>query len=66
MTCASQHNEVEHVSHEKYLVTGEPQPTVMAMRGASCTVLRKDYPPEIEATVCGPDGKWFQAKESAS
>lgn len=62
MTCDSPSNSVAHKDEAKYLVTGEPQPLVMAMRGASCAALRTRRSPEIEATVCGPDGNWFEAK----
>ena len=62
MTCASPYNVVEHMAMEKYLVTGIEQPTVLAMRGASCTALRTKRTPEIDATICGPDGAWFEKK----
>lgn len=65
MSCNSPYNAVEHVAIEKYLVTGIEQPKVMAMRGASCAALRTRRTPEIDATICGPDGAWFESKGSA-
>lgn len=65
MTCDSPHNAVPHVSQEKYLVTGIPQPTIMATRGATCTALRMKREPAIEALTCGPSGNWYEPKESA-
>ena len=62
-TCESPRNFIEHVAVEKYLVTGEEQPVIKAMRGASCTALRIQRAAEIDATVCGPSGKWFERKE---
>lgn len=63
MTCDSPLNVIEHVSVEKYLVTGEEQPVILAMRGASCTALRSRHSNEIDATICGQVGAWFDAKE---
>lgn len=61
--CNSPFNVVEHVATEKYLVSGKVQPVIKAIRGASCTALRISRSPEIDETVCGPDAKWFEAKE---
>lgn len=63
MTCASPHNIIPTINDAKYLVTGIGQDVVLAMRGASCTALRRARDPATEATVCGPDGKWFEVKE---
>lgn len=63
MACDSPNNVIEVVDTAKYLVTGEPQPVIRAIRGASCTALRVQRTPEIDATCCGPDGKWFEPKE---
>jgi hypothetical protein len=62
MTCDAPANSVAHKDEAKYLVTGEAQPLVMAQRGANCVALRMRRPPEIEATVCGPSGAWFEEK----
>ncbi len=64
LKCGSPNNSVDYVNESYFLVSGEKQPTVKAMRGASCTALRTRRSPEIDSTVCGPDGKWFEAKES--
>ena len=63
MICNSPNNSVPSIDEAQYLVTGERQPTVMAMRGASCKALRMRRDPHTEASVCGPEGKWFEAKE---
>lgn len=63
ITCESPQNYVEHVDRTKYLVTGLVQPVRRVRRGASCMVLRARRTPELEATVCGPSGKWFEPKE---
>ena len=63
LTCGSPLNSVPSVNEAAYLVSGIEQPVVMAMRGASCSALRLQRAPEIDALVCGPDGKWFEAKE---
>ncbi len=60
--CASPQNQVEHTDEAKYLVSGIKQPVRLAMRGANCAALRQKRDPHTEATVCGPDGKWFEAK----
>lgn len=62
MVCDSPNNSVAHKDEAKWLVTGEAQPMVHALRGANCVALRMRRTPEIDATVCGPDGKWFEAK----
>lgn len=62
MTCNSPYNSVEYSDASKYLVTGLEQQTVLAMRGATCSALRQDRGPIVNATVCGPDGKWFEEK----
>ncbi len=62
-TCESPDNEVRHVRYEVYLVTGVMPEPVLAMRGASCAALRIDRGPEINVLTCGPEGKWWQAKE---
>lgn len=62
MTCDSPSNSVAHKDEAKYLVIGDVQPLVMAMRGANCVALRMRRSPEIDATVCGYDAKWFEAK----
>lgn len=65
MTCMAPQNSVAHVSVEKYLVSGIEQPVIMASRGMTCTALRLKRDPESEALACGPDGKWWEAKEVA-
>lgn len=60
--CNAPQNFVENVHQAKYLVTGIPQPVKTIRRGASCSALRQSRSPEIDATVCGPDGKWFEGK----
>lgn len=64
LVCESPKNVVEHVAEEKYLVSGITQPVIQAMRGSNCAALRQRRTPEIEATVCGPTGKWFERKGS--
>jgi hypothetical protein len=61
--CNAPQNFVENVHRAKYLVTGIEQPTKTIRRGASCSALRQQRTPEIEAVVCGPDGKWFELKQ---
>lgn len=63
LTCNSPRNVVEYASEERYLVSGIIQIPKEAMRGATCAALRKRYPQPTDATVCGPEGKWFEAKE---
>jgi len=64
MLCDAPANSVAHKDEAKYLVTGEAQPLVMAKRGANCVALRMRRPPEIEATVCGHEGKWFEERKA--
>ena len=64
MTCESPNNAVPYDDKATYLVTGVEQPTITAMRGASCRTLRFNANPEIEAIICGVRGAWFEAKES--
>ncbi|MDP3952645.1 hypothetical protein [Microbacterium sp.] len=61
--CNAPQNFVENVNQAKYLVTGIAQPIKKIRRGASCSALRMKRTPEIDATTCGPDGKWFAPKE---
>jgi hypothetical protein len=62
MTCDSPNNSVPYVSDERYLVSGLTQPTMLAKRGSDCAALRAARDLATEKTVCGPDGKWFEAK----
>ena len=62
-TCASPLNMVEHVAAERYLVTGEVQPVIHAMRGSTCVALRSKHTHDVDATICGPVGAWFEQKE---
>lgn len=63
MRCNAPENSVTTRNVALYFVTGEKQPIVSVMRGATCTALRTVYSPDIAATVCGPEGKWFKEKE---
>jgi hypothetical protein len=63
--CEAPQNYVEHVDHAKFLVTGIEQPTRKAMRGGNCASLRGDRGPEVNATICGPKGKWFELRSAA-
>lgn len=63
LICESPNNSVQHVAVERYLVSGIEQPVINAMRGANCLALRLARPPEVEELVCGPDGKWFEARK---
>lgn len=63
MTCEHPNNTVPSTDEAKYLVTGIEQPVVMARRGSSCAALRLRRDPETLKTVCGPEGKWFEAKQ---
>ena len=62
MLCDSPSNMIAFKDEAKRLVTGDEQPFVQAQRGANCVALRMRRSPEIDATVCGPDGKWFEAR----
>ncbi len=62
LTCESPQNFVQYQADEKYLVTGIVQPTMTATRGANCVALRSNRDAETLKIVCGPDGKWFEAK----
>ena len=61
--CNAPANFVQNVNQAKYLVTGEEQEVRVIRRGSSCSALRMQRSPEIDATVCGPEGKWFERKE---
>ena len=61
--CNAPQNFVENVNNAKYLVTGVEQPVRVVRRGSSCSALRMTRSPEIDALCCGPDGKWFEARE---
>lgn len=63
--CNAPQNFVQYVAQAKYLVTGIEQPVRTISRGASCSALRQQRTPEIDATTCGPDGKWFEQREPA-
>ena len=63
LKCSSLHNEVPTVNDAQYLVSGIEQPVVMAMRGQSCVALRARRDAATDVLVCGPAGKWFEAKE---
>lgn len=66
MTCDAPQNSVDHVDLAAYLVTGIEQPVIKAMRGVNCAALRQPRDQKIEALTCGPSGKWFEEKGSAS
>jgi hypothetical protein len=66
MRCRAPQNLVEHIDTASFLVSGERQPTKQIVRGANCHALREERPPQIEALVCGPSGKWFKPKSPAS
>lgn len=61
--CNAPQNFVENVNQAKYLVTGIAQPVKKIRRGASCSALRMKRTPEIDATTCGPEGKWFEPQQ---
>lgn len=63
--CNAPQNFVENVNQAKYLVTGIQQPVARIRRGGSCSALRQKRSPEIDATVCGPDGAWFEIRKAA-
>ena len=63
LTCESHNNFVHNVDETRTLVTGVEQPAVVVRRGSSCYALRADRDKETLKTVCGPEGKWFEAKE---
>ena len=63
MTCESSLNGVDHVSHEKYLVTGVEQPTIRATLAGNCLTARQYVRhPSLGIEMCGPEGKWFELK----
>ena len=61
LDCTHPNNFVDYVNQATYLVTGVEQPIRRAKRGADCTALRQLRDPETDKTVCGPDGKWWEA-----
>lgn len=63
MTCDAPQNSVQTVDDAKYLVSGIKQPTVIAIRGMTCSALRLNRGPAVNETVCGPDGNWFEVKK---
>ena len=62
LVCDHPNNRVEFVNRASYLVTGIEQPIRKAMRGGNCEALRMARDPVTEATTCGPEGKWWEAK----
>ena len=64
-TCASPRNFVVHVPREIFLVTGVMPNTIRVPRAGTCAALRVDRGPDMNAVTCGPEGKWWEAKESA-
>ena len=60
--CNAPENMVENVNQAKYLVTGIEQPVKRIRRGTSCSALRQQRTPEIDATICGPAGAWFERR----
>lgn len=61
LRCDSPKNSVEHVSTERYLVSGIEQPVITATLGQSCMILRQyEKHPALGIELCGPGGKWFE------
>ena len=64
--CNAPQNIINNRDQAKYLVTGIEQPIRTMRRGNSCSALRLRRDEAMETLTCAPEGKWFEAKESAS
>lgn len=64
LVCNHTGNFVEFFNQAKYLATGVKDAPRMVRRGATAESLRVDRGGVVNATICGPDGKWFESKEN--
>ena len=63
-TCDSPQNALNTRDNARYLVTGVEQPSVKAMLGDCMTLRGQKIHPTLGIPFCGPEGIWFEAKES--
>jgi hypothetical protein len=62
--CEAPQNYVKHTNTAKFLVTGEEQPTIRTVLGASCTVCRQyEVHPGLHVPMCGTAGNWFAPRD---
>ena len=60
--CEHEKNYVEFFDQAHYLATGVKLSPRMVKRAATAHILRIARGGAMDATTCGPDGKWFEVK----